>query len=428
MMKYCISKKENQVFSYLLDEKDRTVELHCDIPGSQAKLGDIYVGRVKNIAKNLNAAFVEITPGFLCYLPLEDVKNPVYTKKGSSPNIQQGDELVVQISREAMKTKAPSVTTQLCLSGKYVIVDLAKQGVGISRKLPESKRQPLKRQIMQWIGQQGAGTKLPGGNREETFKPMREIPAMAEQETEIPGIVVRTNAGEAPEEMLLEELEQLLHRIKEIRERASYRTCYSCLYQAPPVWLKRFLGLPFQELSAILIEDARMLRQAEEFLERENPLLLEKLQLYQDSMLSMEKLYSLDRRLKEALQERVWMKSGAYLVIQPTEALTVIDVNSGKFEAGKQKETAIRKVNLEAAREIARQLRLRKLSGIIIVDFINMTEETSRQQVMEELRACLTMDPILTRVIDRTKLDLVEITRKKVERPLAEQVKAAAVQ
>ena len=158
-------------------------------------------------------------------------------------------------------------------------------------------------------------------------------------------------------------------------------------------------------------------------LEKENPLLKGKLQLYGDSMLSMDKLYSLERRLKEALQEKVWMKSGAYLVIQPTEALTVVDVNSGKFEAGRQKEAAILKVNLEAARELARQLRIRNLSGIIIVDFINMQEADSRQQVLEELSACLTMDPILTRVIDRTKLDLVEITRKKVERPLAEQIR-----
>ena len=192
---------------------------------------------------------------------------------------------------------------------------------------------------------------------------------------------------------------------------------------APPLWLKRLLGLPFQELAASILEDEQLFRWAERFLEKENPLLKGKLQLYGDSMLSMDKLYSLERRLKEALQEKVWMKSGAYLVIQPTEALTVVDVNSGKFEAGRQKEAAILKVNLEAARELARQLRIRNLSGIIIVDFINMQEADSRQQVLEELSACLTMDPILTRVIDRTKLDLVEITRKKVERPLAEQIR-----
>lgn len=424
MMKYCISKKDHQIFSYLLDENDRTVGIHCDSMEERPKLGDIYVGRVKNVAKNLNAAFVEIQPGLLCYLPLEEVKNPIVTKKGASQDLQQGDELVVQISREAMKTKAPSVSTQICLSGKYVILDLAKQGVGISRKLPEKKRQALKNLVKQWMEEgRMAGTELLNGKPKVSLRIKGELFAAAEERIAVPGIVVRTNAADVPGERLFEELEQLLCQIREILERAPYRTCFSCLYQAPPLWLKRLLGLPFQELAAVILEDEQLFRWAERFLEKENPLLKGKLQLYGDSMLSMDKLYSLERRLKEALQEKVWMKSGAYLVIQPTEALTVVDVNSGKFEAGRQKEAAILKVNLEAARELARQLRIRNLSGIIIVDFINMQEADSRQQVLEELSACLTMDPILTRVIDRTKLDLVEITRKKVERPLAEQIR-----
>lgn len=424
MMKYCISKKDNRIFSCLLDEKDRTVELHCDRIEDQPKLGDIYAGRVKNIAKNLNAAFVEIQPGFLCYLPLEDVKDPVYTKKGTSQNLQQGDELVVQISREAMKTKAPSVSTQICISGKYVILDLAKEGVGISRKLPEEKRQDLKKQVSRWIeGRQGMGNGLLREPGEEAAKSKSERNTVSEDKIGIPGIVIRTNAADVPKERLFEELEQLLCCTREILERAPYRTCFSCLYQASPLWLKRLLGLPFQELAVIILEDEGLFRLAEGFLEKEDPLLKGKLQLYGDPMLSMEKLYSLERRLQEALGEKVWMKSGAYLVIQPTEALTVVDVNSGKFEAGRQKEAAILKVNLEAARELARQLRIRNLSGIIIVDFINMKEEAFRQQVMEELRSCLTMDPVQTRVIDWTKLDLVEITRKKVERPLSEQIR-----
>ena len=107
-------------------------------------------------------------------------------------------------------------------------------------------------------------------------------------------------------------------------------------------------------------------------------------------------------------------------MIQPTEALTVVDVNTGKFEKGKEKEAAVRKVNLEAAEETARQIRLRNLSGIIIVDFINMKEEASKKQVMEKLRRCLAADPVQAQVVDMTKLNLVEITRKKVEKPLLE--------
>ena len=136
----------------------------------------------------------------------------------------------------------------------------------------------------------------------------------------------------------------------------------------------------------------------------------------------MEKLYSLDHHLKEALGERVWLKSGGYLVIQPTEALTVIDVNTGKFTARQEKEAAFLKLNQEAALEAARQIRLRNLSGIVIIDFINMEEKESEVQLLKTLDDALRRDPIRTTLVDMTKLSLVEITRMKKERPLHESV------
>ena len=139
-------------------------------------------------------------------------------------------------------------------------------------------------------------------------------------------------------------------------------------------------------------------------------------------MLSLSKLYNLDSKIDEAFGERVWLKSGAYLIIQPTEALTVIDVNSGKFEArkGNDDQTAW-KVNTEAAVEIARQLRLRNLSGIIVVDFINMRAEESRAGLLRQLKGLVQDDRIRTNVVDMTPLGLVEITRKKIMKPLWEQ-------
>ena len=397
MYKYCLAKRKNKILSFLIDENDRTMEIHCDTPGSQILLGNIYVGKVKNIAKNLQAAFVEILPGVICYLPLEDLRAPLYTKKGSSPNLQQGDELVVQISREAIKTKAPSLTTNLCFQGKYVILEAGKTGIGVSRKLPEEERERLRS-----LGQ-------------------RTLEKLKQEEFQI-SIVLRTNAANVPEEEIEEELKKLLSRFQAIKETAVYRTCYSCLYQSPALWMRRILSLNYSGLESIVIGDEALYGQAKAYLEAEQPELAGRLIRYQDPLLPMEKLYSMEHRLSEALDERVWMKSGAYLVIQPTEALTVVDVNSGKCETGKKKETALLKINLEAARETARQLRLRNLSGIIIIDFINMEEEASRLQVMEELRKCLLQDPVQARVIDMTKLDLVEVTRKKVEKTLKEQV------
>ena len=139
-------------------------------------------------------------------------------------------------------------------------------------------------------------------------------------------------------------------------------------------------------------------------------------------MLSLSKLYSLEGRLEAALRERVWLKSGGYLIIQPTEALTVIDVNSGKSIAKKKAQEHYLKINLEAAEEIALQLRLRNLSGIIIVDFIDMKSEEDNELLLKTLRTCIRADSVPVQVVDMTKLHLVEITRKKVKKTLAEQL------
>ena len=138
-------------------------------------------------------------------------------------------------------------------------------------------------------------------------------------------------------------------------------------------------------------------------------------------MLSLNKLYSLETKMKEALSERVWLKSGSYLIIQPTEALTVIDVNSGKYESNKRREEYFLTLNQEAAREIALQLRLRNLSGIIVIDFINLTEGTSRQILLQTLKDAVKKDKMPVTVVDITPLGLVEITRKKENMPLLEQ-------
>ena len=403
MQKYCIANMQNKIMSFLLDENGHTVEIHCDSPDGQILLGNIYIGKVQNVAKNMNAAFVEIQPGVICYLSLDDLKEPIFTKKGPSKNIQQGDELVVQISREAIKTKAPSLTTGLCFQGKYAILEVGKTNVGVSKKLSEKQRQRLR-----LLGEDFL-TKLTDeyGIDKELF--------LADN-----SIVLRTNAAEADPEEIEAELRELFERMMTIRDKAKYRTCYSKLYASPALWLKRLNSLRYAELEAVVIEDMDLYAQTQQFLQTEQPEQAKKIVHYQDELLPMEKLYSMEHRLSEALGERVWMKSGAYLIIQPTEALTVIDVNSGKNETGKKKEAAVLKVNLEAARETARQLRLRNISGIIIVDFINMEEESSRQQVMEELNRCLLQDPVHARAIDMTKLYLVEITRKKVEKPLTE--------
>ncbi len=177
-------------------------------------------------------------------------------------------------------------------------------------------------------------------------------------------------------------------------------------------------------LTSILTDAPELFEKAREYLNAAQPEDLKKLSLYEDPGITLSSLYRLEHHLKEALQEKVWMKSGGYLVIQPTEALTVIDVNSGKSISKKQVQEHYLKINLEAAEEIARQLRLRNLSGIIIVDFIDMKSDESRELLMQALSRAVSADPVPVRVVDMTKLNLVELTRKKVRKSLAEQVKS----
>ena len=393
---YLMLSREEKIYSFLL-RNQKAVEIHCE-DKRQTGLGSIYIGKIKNIAKHIQAAFVEIAPGEVCYLPLEDFKNPVFTKKGSSKRPQAGDELLVQVSREGMKTKLPSVTTSLSLHGKYAVLARGRQQTGVSAKLPLKERERL-------------------------LKVMEEVLDTEDGEEKDWGWILRTNAGAATPEQLKAELLRLKNQYETLMSHAFHRTCFTCLLECPPVYLSRLSDLYAASVDEFLTDDEELYGKMRKYLSEYQPEDLPKLSFYSDSLLRMHKLYSLEHQLELALRERVWMDSGAYLVIQPTEALTVMDVNTGKYEGGKDKEKTFLKINLQAAREVARQIRLKNLSGIIIVDFINMEKDESKKELLETLEGFLKRDPVHTTLVDMTKLSLVEITRQKKEKPLAECVR-----
>ena len=209
-------------------------------------------------------------------------------------------------------------------------------------------------------------------------------------------------------------------------EKAKFRTFGSVLHRNNPAsWLTALRDTYKEDLSEIVTDDPILHEKIQDYLEQYQKEDLDKLRFYQDPVLPLIKLYSLESALDGALKERVWLKSGGYLIIQPTEALTVIDVNTGKFDGRRQKQDTFLKINLEASKEIARQLRLRNISGIIVIDFINMEDDACRRQLMETFEFELRRDPVKTALIDMTVLELVEVTRKKVRRPLYEQIRGS---
>lgn len=373
------------------------MELSLISKEKESILGNIYIGKVKNIVKNIQAAFVEIEPGLLCYLPLEDVKHPVYLHPKTKQTLVQGDELLVQVSREAVKTKAPSVTTKFSLTGKYLVLTHGNETIGFSGKLDSAEKSRLKI----WT----AGLKLPD-----------EV-----------GIIVRTNASGVSEEELSREYEHLEEQYAYLRQQAIHRSVYSCVLRNRPAYLSSVLGSRSENLKEILTDDTEIYKETGQFLRDEMPGDEAKLRLYEDRMLPLKALYRMEKDMAEALAEQVWLKSGGYLVIEATEALTVIDVNTGKCIAGKEKQATIRKINQEAALEIARQLRLRNLSGIILVDFVDMTEPGADEELLAMMQKLLKRDPLKAAAVDMTALGLMELTRKKQKKTLKEQAKECGI-
>lgn len=382
-----------QIRTFFLEDDD-IVEIHCaaaeEVEKDRHALGDIYVGRVKNIVQNIGAAFIEIAPGISCYYDMKEADHAVFTKKAGRNSLCIGDELVVQISKEAVKTKAPTVTGNLSFSGRFAVLTHGNTRIGVSSKIPKKIRDEYKDRLKSW--------------QNDSF-----------------GIIVRTNARDVPFEAVLDELSTLRREYEKVIYSAPTRVCFSCLKAAPPSYISDLKNVYMDGMEEIVIEGKELYTRIQKYFEAELPDKKELLRLYDDSF-PLCKLYSTDTALEKALSEKAWLKHGGYLVIQPTEALTVIDVNSGKNISKGKNEEGIMKINLEAAHEAARQIRLRNLSGIIIIDFINMDVEENINTLLREFRGFLSEDPIQTTLVDITPLNLVEVTRKKVHRPLYEQV------
>ncbi len=365
-------------------------------PQNVSLLGSIYVGKVKNIVKNINAAFVEIAENQMCYLALNEKASPVFVKSKPNEKICIGDEILVQISKDAIKTKNPSVTTKLQLAGKYMVLTHGDKRISVSGKITEeSVRNRLTTIIKGEV------------SKDRTF-----------------GIIVRTNAQDAEDALLKVELKTLIEEYDTIVQQGIYRSCFSKIYEAPTGYLCDIRDGYDINIENILTDEKDIYDSIKQYLVKHQPLDEAKLQFHKKENCSLNMLYGIETKLKKALQERVWLKSGGYLVIQPTEALTVIDVNTGKAISGKKDvEKHFLKINCEAAKEIAKQLRLRNLSGIIVVDFIDMKEKGAKKELISVLCTELKKDSIKTTFVDMTKLNLVEITRKKVRKPLHEQWK-----
>jgi len=398
--KLIITRYKDTIISALFDGMD-LVQVSLSPSKDNEILGNIYLGKVKNIVKNINVAFVEIADGRMCYYAMAENRYPIMAnqpkpeegEKLKEIQVKIGDELVVQVIKEDVKSKAPVVSSNINLTGKYAALTYGNSSIGISKKIEDAEeRKRLKNLVRPYV--------------------CKEY-----------GFIVRTNAAYVQEELIIKEIKNLIDIYNNIRTYGVHKTCFSLLYRTPPGYICDIRDGYSDQVDEFVTDDTELYENMKEYLEKHQPEDLEKLRFYQDDTISLVDLYGINEKVKEAVRPTVWLKSGGTLVIQPTEALTVIDVNTGKAIAGKKKvQETFLKINLEAAKEIAKQIRLRNLSGIIIVDFIDMELKEHKDLLMQELESYLKKDPIKTTLVDMTTLGLVEITRKKVRKPLHEQI------
>lgn len=371
---------ENDTITVFCMENGRIAEVWQEKEQS-VRVGDIYLGRVGHFAANIDAYYVEILKGVSCFLPAKDV---VSEKSGT--RLHEGEEILVQIKKEAYKTKLAYATTKLEIAGKYAVVSNAAPAVYYSRKIGQEEKERLKKFM------------------EENY-PVSDMPFQ---------ILLRTAAAECDDLVqILDEIRDHEKCLRRIIDSASHTYPLCRMYEGASVPEFLFREGRIHGQTKIVTKD-KMLH------ERINGLCrlygydpVEISVLYSDPNLPMTVLYGLQSRLREITEEKVWLPSGASLYIAPTEALHVIDVNTGKYMSKSCREETFLKINLEAAREIAFQIRARNLSGIILVDFINMKEENNATILLADLKKRLKQCSPPGVVADITKLGLVEITREK---------------
>ena len=362
-------------------------------PRGERLLGSIHVGKVQKILPDIKGAFVEIENRTSCYFPYTKESNFLYTMPKRASELRAGDELLVQVTREAIKTKAPCVSSNLNFTGKYLVLTTGNRTLGISAKIPAGKREKLKEFLKELMPEDCSY-----------------------------GIILRTNGALASAEELKEELRSLETQFTQLYQKALHTPCYTKLSKGESITASILKDVHWEETEKI-ITDQKTLYEELCVSRQDIPVAsMCAIEYYEDSLLPLARLYNLERELDQALQEKIWLKSGGFLIIQQTEAFVAIDVNTGKHSSKKDAEENYKQINREAALEIARQLRLRNLSGMILVDFINMKNTNDQSELLQYMGSLVRSDPMQTVVVDVTALGIMEITRKKSAKTLAEQL------
>ena len=380
-------------------EERTLVEHYVTQASEESYVGNIYKGRVQNVLPGMEAAFVDIGKGRNGVLYAGEVNYDEADRDGGLPRIEQalksGQTVLVQVTKDPMGTKGARLTQHLSLAGRYCVLAPGDDMLGISRKLPDEQRDRL-RKVLKEVKPDGFG------------------------------LIVRTAAENATAEQLQADVARLLERWKKVEEKAEKAKALESVYAEPQLVLRVIRDVFGPEHTQLVIDDATLADEVRDYLREVSPEHVDKVVTYapppsdDGTVQKLFDAYEVTTQIRRALEKKVWLKSGGYLIIEKTEAMWVIDVNTGKFVGKDNLEETVLRNNIEAAEEIARQLRLRDMGGIIVIDFVDMIVPANREEVLKRFKRELARDKTKSRVMEISKLGLVQMTRKNVSTGLME--------
>ena len=382
-------------------------EIHIERSSDEAATGNIYKGKVLRVLAGMQAAFVDIGLEKAAFLHASDVAGETavdedggvseiqYDEGPRGPRehvpiekrLRRGDELVVQIAKEPMGTKGARITAHVSLPGKYLVYMPTGHQIGVSKRIADDRER----------------------------RRLREIVTQARPKEG--GIIVRTACENLPKKEIVDDIQSLERTWRDVREKATSVKAPALLYSDLDVVLRCVRDMLSDDVDEIVLDSPADCERTRAFVREFMPQLANRVQLYSELEPVFDR-FGVEEQITRATEPKVWLKSGGYLVIDQGEALTMIDVNTGRFVGKRSQEETVYKTNLEATLEIVSQLRLRNIGGIIIIDFIDMEEPNNRRMVMQTLEEALARDKARTTILRISELGLVEMTRKRTRENL----------
>tara|TARA_X000001036_G_C20650762_1_gene794889 strand:- start:423 stop:1958 length:1536 start_codon:yes stop_codon:yes gene_type:complete len=380
-----------------IQEDSSLVEVYIERQDKHRMVGNVYKGVVENVLPGMQAAFVDIGYKLNAFLPFSEIGSDDYLherKKHTKSHkhhkhdtievdLKKDQEIFVQVIKEPFAGKGPRVTTEVALPGRLLVLVPGANYIGISKKIWDKYERRRLKKIAQRLRKNDVG------------------------------IIIRTVAEGKSEEHITNDFNQLINNWEKIEYKADNESAPAIVYEDLETASSVVRDLLTPDVERIMIDSKHLYKKTEKYLEDISPSLLDRLEMYKPKAPLFES-FGIETEIEKLMHPKAWLKSGAYLIIEKTEAMVVVDVNSGKFVGKKLHEDNSLKINLEAAREVARQLRLRDLSGLIVIDFIDMKKDENRKKVYHELRRELRKDRAKVAVAPITEFGLLEMTRQRI--------------